>query len=120
MLQSACGRYLTHCSVGIGSDFDGIEKVGARFRVLELTHQTPKGLEDVSKYPYLFAELIRRGWTKHEIGGLAGGNILRVLHGAEEVAAKLKKKQGPNMTIYSKRRDVGRGLPFTIEATEEA
>ncbi|KAF7298126.1 Dipeptidase [Mycena chlorophos] len=46
--------------VGIGSDYDGIDS-------------TPQGLEDVSKYPNLFAELYKRGWTQHELAGLAGG-----------------------------------------------
>ncbi|WOO83680.1 Putative dipeptidase [Vanrija pseudolonga] len=84
--------------VGIGSDYDGIESV-------------PKGLEDVSKYPHLFAELIRRGWSKHDLAGLAGGNIIRVLRGAEEVAHKLRKR-APSMAKYSKRHDLDpRPLP---------
>ncbi|KAK6907538.1 hypothetical protein I203_101534 [Kwoniella mangroviensis CBS 8507] len=80
--------------VGIGSDYDGIET-------------TPKGLEDVSKYPYLFAELIKRGWTEHELSLLAGGNFLRVFRGVEEVSRKLKNDGWkPSLTIYEKRRDL--------------
>ncbi|WWD18107.1 hypothetical protein CI109_102556 [Kwoniella shandongensis] len=80
--------------VGIGSDYDGIES-------------TPKGLEDVSKYPNLWAELIRRGWTQNELSGLAGANFLRVLRGVESVSAKLKKDgKGPSYAIYDKRRDL--------------
>ena len=45
----------------------------------------PVGLEDVSKYPDLFAELIRRGWTDNDLMKLAGNNIIRVLRGAEKV-----------------------------------
>ena len=52
--------------VGIGSDFDGIDDV-------------PVGLEDVSKFPDLFAELIRRGWSDADLKKLAGQNLLRVL-----------------------------------------
>jgi membrane dipeptidase len=63
--------------VGIGSDLDGITT-------------TPTGLEDVSKYPDLFAELMRRGYTKDEIRKIAGLNVLRVLKKTEEVAAGLK------------------------------
>ncbi|KAF7321385.1 Dipeptidase [Mycena kentingensis (nom. inval.)] len=63
--------------VGIGSDYDGIGS-------------TPNGLEDVSKYPYLFAELYRRGWNKHELTGLAGANLLRIFEGAEQVARELQ------------------------------
>ena len=63
--------------VGIGSDFDGIDK-------------GPRGLEDVSRYPYLFAELARRGWTDEELEKLAGLNILRVMRKAEEVSRRLQ------------------------------
>ncbi|HEU4647521.1 MAG TPA: dipeptidase [Gemmatimonadales bacterium] len=59
--------------VGIGSDFDGISS-------------TPVGLEDVSKFPDLFAELIRRGWSDADLKKLAGQNLLRALRGAEQVA----------------------------------
>ena len=66
--------------IGIGSDFDGIDDV-----VL--------GLEDVSKFPDLFAELIRRGWKDEELKKLAGGNVLRVLKKAEEVAGQLRGEE---------------------------
>jgi membrane dipeptidase len=59
--------------VGIGSDFDGIDHV-------------PVGLEDVSKFPDLLAELARRGWSDEDLAKLAGGNLLRVLREAEVVA----------------------------------
>jgi membrane dipeptidase len=59
--------------VGIGSDFDGISEVVV-------------GLEDVSTFPALFAELIRRGWSDADLRKLAGENILRVLERAEAVA----------------------------------
>jgi membrane dipeptidase len=60
--------------VGIGGDFDG-------------SVIWPIGLEDVSCYPNLFAELIDRGWTDDDLAKLAGGNILRVMRAAEAVAA---------------------------------
>jgi membrane dipeptidase len=60
--------------VGIGSDFDGVDG------------ETPAGLESVADYPNLFAELIRRGWSDEMLAKLAGGNILRVMRGAEKVA----------------------------------
>jgi membrane dipeptidase len=63
--------------VGIGGDFDGIT-------------ETVKGLEDVSTYPTLFAELLKRGWTDAELKGLAGENVLRVFTGAERVSARLR------------------------------
>jgi membrane dipeptidase len=60
--------------VGLGGDFDGTEDVTV-------------GLEDVSTYPALFAELLRRGWTEPDCAALAGGNILRVMRSAEAFAA---------------------------------
>jgi membrane dipeptidase len=62
--------------VGIGGDYDG-------------TPDLPVGLEDVSRYPALFHELTRRGWTEADCAALAGGNILRVLRAAESHAAAL-------------------------------
>ena len=61
--------------VGLGGDFDG---------TLDVT----VGLEDVSTYPALFAELLDRGWTEADCAALAGGNLLRALHAAESFAAK--------------------------------
>ena len=73
--------------VGIGSDFDGID-------------ENVVGLEDVSKYPALFAELARRGWSDADLAKLASGNVLRVLAQAEAVSARLKKTRQPsNATI---------------------
>ncbi|HEV2259633.1 MAG TPA: dipeptidase [Streptosporangiaceae bacterium] len=60
--------------VGIGGDYDGTPEVTA-------------GLEDVSTYPALFAELLRRGWSEADCRALAGDNILRVMRGAESHAA---------------------------------
>lgn len=64
--------------VGIGSDFDGVD------------NELPEGLGDVSTYPALLAELMRRGWSDADIAKLAGGNILRVMERAETVAASMK------------------------------
>lgn len=54
------------------------------------------GLEDVSKYPDLFAELIRRGWSDADLKKLAGENVLRVLREAEAVARRLQKERPPS------------------------
>ena len=64
--------------VGIGSDFDGIT-------------ENVVGLEDVSKFPALFAELVHRGWSDADLAKLANGNVLRVLGEAEKVSARLRK-----------------------------
>ena len=50
------------------------------------------GLEDVSSYPLLFAELIRRGWSDADLTLLAGENTLRALAQAEDVSRQLSKK----------------------------
>ena len=73
--------------VGLGSDFDGITNV-------------PVGLEDVSTFPQLFAELIRRGWSDDDLRTLAGRNVLRVLREAERTSERLRKERQPStMTI---------------------
>jgi membrane dipeptidase len=60
--------------VGLGGDYDG-------------SGSFPAGLEDVSCYPALFAELLDRGWTEDDCAALAGGNLLRVLRDAENLAS---------------------------------
>jgi membrane dipeptidase len=69
--------------VGIGGDFDGITSV-------------PVGLEDVSTYPALFAELSRRGWSEIDLRKLAGDNLLRVWRAAEDAAARLQRLRPPS------------------------
>jgi len=65
--------------VGLGSDFDGITEV-------------PVGLEDVSKFPDLIAELLRRGWSEADVQKVAGLNTLRVMREAERVARELRAR----------------------------
>ena len=69
--------------IGIGGDFDGITEVVA-------------GLEDVSTYPALFAELLRRGYSDDDVQKIAGRNVLRVMRAAEGVAQRLQKARGPS------------------------
>ena len=69
--------------VGIGSDFDGISS-------------TPVGLEDISTFPSLFAELSRRGWSDQDMRQLAGENVLRVMRQAERVARILRRDRPPS------------------------
>jgi membrane dipeptidase len=64
--------------VGLGGDLDGID-------------ETPEGLEDVSKYPALTAELLRRKWSDDDVKKLLGLNVLRVMKQAEAVAATMKR-----------------------------
>jgi membrane dipeptidase len=66
--------------VGIGSDFDGVG------------NDLPKGLQDVTTYPALLAELMRRGWSDDDIRKVAGENVLRVMAAAEKVAAGMSNE----------------------------
>jgi membrane dipeptidase len=68
--------------VGIGSDLDGIKS-------------TPVGLEDVSTYPALIAELLRRGYSKEDVKKVAGLNALRIMRKNEQIAAQLEKEAKP-------------------------
>ncbi len=70
-------RIAGHDHVGIGSDFYG--------------GPMPHGLEDVSRFPELFAELIRRGWSDENLIKLAGGNVIRVLAAAEGAATRIQQ-----------------------------
>jgi membrane dipeptidase len=70
--------------VGLGGDFDGSDRM-------------PEGLEDVSKYPALFAELIRRGWKDEDLKKLAGKNLLRVMRQAEAAAQRAQKARRPSL-----------------------
>jgi membrane dipeptidase len=74
--------------VAIGSDYDGTD------------NQLPVGLEDVSTFPALFAELSRRGWSEAALRKLAGENILRAMAAAEQVGRRLRQQRPPsNRTI---------------------
>jgi membrane dipeptidase len=63
--------------IGLGGDYDGATR-------------WPVGLEDVSGYPLLFAELLRRGWSEADLRKLAGENLLRALRQAEATAQRLQ------------------------------
>jgi membrane dipeptidase len=68
-----------HDHVGIGSDYYG--------------GPMPDGLVDVGRFPHLVAELVRRGWSDANLAKLVGGNIVRVLAEAEEVAVRLQRER---------------------------
>jgi len=69
--------------IGLGGDFDGITRV-------------IQGLENVSKYPDLTAELLRRGYSDQDVRKILGDNILRVMRDAEHTSARLQKTRGPS------------------------
>src|SRR5262249_39708372 len=69
---------------GIGSDFDGITA-------------SPAGLEDVSCYPRLTEELLRRGYSESDVHKVLGANVLRAFREAGKVAARLQKTARPEV-----------------------
>lgn len=76
------GELIGYDHVGIGTDYDGIDS-------------TPKGLEDVSKFPDLVVELLHQGISEKDVAKIIGRNILRVWKEADEVAAKLQASVDP-------------------------
>jgi len=72
--------------IGYGSDFDGADPF-------------PKNLTDVSMFPFLTAELIKRGYTDQEVIGIMGQNVLDALAAVEVVAKKLQATTQPTETV---------------------
>ncbi|KAK7734471.1 hypothetical protein SLS57_000167 [Botryosphaeria dothidea] len=76
------GELIGYDHVGLGTDYDGIEG-------------TPKGLEDVSKFPDLVAALLEAGISDDDAAKIVGRNLLRVWDEVDRVAAKLQKERPP-------------------------
>lgn len=74
------GELIGYEHVGIGSDFDGVMR-------------TVPGLEDVSKFPALVEELLRRGVGEDQVKGVIGENFLRVFGDVEKAAAKVEREK---------------------------
>ncbi len=72
--------------VGLGSDYDGVTSL-------------PTGMEDVSRFPWLTVELLRRGYSEGDVRKVLGGNIIRVMRQAEEVAERLQRERGPSHAV---------------------
>ena len=70
--------------VGLGADYDGVDIL-------------PRGLPDVSSYPHLTEELLRRGRSESDIHKILGGNILRVLREACRVGEQLRITTPPDV-----------------------
>jgi membrane dipeptidase len=70
--------------IGVGGDLDG-------------TPSVPIGLEDVSCYPNLFAELLARGYTDDELARIARGNVLRVMRAADAIRDRLQADRPPSL-----------------------
>jgi hypothetical protein len=89
--------------IGIGSDFDGI------------TQKIPD-LDDVSKYPVLTAELLRRGYSEADVRKILGENILRVMRQVEQVSKRLQAERGPSTAVFEPKRPAAQE-PGPIEIT---
>jgi membrane dipeptidase len=76
--------------VGLAADFAG--------------GPNPEGLGDVSTYPALFAELIRRGWNDKDLTKLAGGNLIRTFSTVERVSERLRKQRQPGLAQVGAKR----------------
>lgn len=76
--------------IGIGSDFDGIDF-------------GPVGLEDVSDFPNLFAELLRRGYSEADLKKISGLNMLRAMRAMEATAQRLRASRPPSLADIPRR-----------------
>jgi membrane dipeptidase len=73
--------------IGIGSDYDGMSSA-------------PVGLEDVSTYPNLVVELLRRGYSDQDVMKIVGLNVLRAMREVEGVAARLQATREPSDALF--------------------
>ncbi|KAL1007157.1 hypothetical protein UPYG_G00082810 [Umbra pygmaea] len=95
-----------HNIIGFGGDYDGVSRV-------------PEGLEDVSKYPALVAELLRRGWSDVEVKAALGDNLLRVFRAVEEMRDSLNNTAPDDVPIPYKevvndcRTSYGYQIPYS-------
>ena len=80
--------------VGIGSDFDGIT-------------MSPVGLEDVTSYPRITDELLRRGYSEADVHKVLGANVLRAFRQAGEVAKQLQATRPPEVDEIKPERHRG-------------
>ncbi len=80
--------------VGIGSDFYGAEG-----------DDLVEGLEDVSRFPYLVAELLQRGWSDEDIAKLTRTNLLRVFAEVEQAAIRLQQDRPPSRMRFEEQED---------------
>ncbi|TWP37617.1 dipeptidase [Leekyejoonella antrihumi] len=80
--------------LGVGGDYDGVDRL-------------PNGLEDVSCYPRLFAELADLGWSDDDLAKAAGGNVLRVMRAVEDVARELQQTTPPSLATIEQLDGIG-------------
>jgi len=74
----------------------GIEHIGVGADYYDAGRKSmAEGLDDVTRYPYLFAELLRRKYSDDDVRKIAGQNHLRAMRQMERVAAELQKSEGP-------------------------
>ena len=82
--STTCARSPASTTSASARDFDGIDA-------------GPKGLEDVSKFPDLIAELLRRGYSDEDVEKVLGRNVLRAMRAAEKTAERLQRTRPPSV-----------------------
>uniref|UniRef100_A0A8C5TUA7 Dipeptidase n=1 Tax=Malurus cyaneus samueli TaxID=2593467 RepID=A0A8C5TUA7_9PASS len=88
--------------IGIGGDYDGAKSF-------------PEGLEDVSKYPSLIEELLRRGWNETELKGVLRENFLRVFREVENLICQNTYLIGSNSSHLTNQWDLIIFFPSKLE-----
>ncbi len=78
--------------IGLGGDYDG-------------TSSLPVGMQDVSTYPALIVELLRRGYSDDDVRKIIGLNVLRIMREVETVAATLQASTGPSEAMFIEAAD---------------
>ena len=73
--------------IGLGGDYDG-------------TSSLPEGMQDVSTYPALIVELLRRGYSDDDVKKIIGLNVLRVMRDVETTAATLQASTEPSEALF--------------------
>ena len=73
--------------LGIGADFYHADE-----------SDMATGLGNVTRYPYLFAELLRRRYSDEDVLKIAGRNHLRAMRQMERIAAEIQRTESPLVT----------------------
>ncbi|XP_012782057.2 dipeptidase 3 [Ochotona princeps] len=108
---STVADHFDHIRSVIGSEFIGI---GGNY---DGSNRFPQGLEDVSKYPVLIEELLRRGWSEEELQGVLRGNLLRVFSQVEQVS-EARRGQSPGEAEFPDRRQVRPCQPHLVPQSQ--
>jgi membrane dipeptidase len=93
--------------VGLGSDFDGVGPT------------QPTDVQDVSGYPVIVCELLKRGYSEKDIKKILSGNFFRVWNEVIKIADTLSKSSGPASPVASNDKEEGRTLNRRVELVKQ-